>query len=82
MFEDALGRLVGGALWGVGAGVIVTLARGGGEGVRDMTMGLMKASLAVTDRIQEATSELRENFDDLAAEVRSEREADASRDAR
>ena len=72
MFEDALGRLVTGALWGVGAGVVVTLTRGGGGGLRDLTRGVMKAYVTVADRAQEATAELREGFEDLAAEVRAE----------
>jgi hypothetical protein len=73
MFEDAIGRLVGGALWGLGAGVLITITRGGGEGLRDLTKGAMKAYLNVADRVQEATAEARENFEDLAAEVRTER---------
>jgi hypothetical protein len=75
MFEDALGRLIGGALWGVGAGVLLTLTRGGSEGLRDMTRGAMKAYLTAADRLQEATAEMREGFEDLAAEARAERVA-------
>ena len=73
MFEDAVGRLVNGALWGIGAGLVVTVTRGGGEGVRGLTKGLVKGYLAVADRVQETTAELREGLDDLAAEVRAER---------
>jgi hypothetical protein len=73
VFEEVIGRLVGGALWGLGAGVLITLTRGGGEGLRDVTKGAMKAYLNVADRVQEATAEARENFEDLAAEVRAER---------
>jgi hypothetical protein len=73
MFEDALGRLIGGAVWGIGAGVLLTLTRGGGEGLRDLTRGAMKAYLTAADRFQEATAEMREGFEDLAAEARAER---------
>jgi hypothetical protein len=72
MFEDAIGRLVSGALWGLGAGVVITFTRGGGEGVRSVAKGLMKGYIAVADRIQETTAELREGVEDLAAEVRAE----------
>jgi hypothetical protein len=75
MFEDALGRLIGGALWGVGAGVLLTLTRGGGEGLRDMTRGAMKVYLSAVDRLREASAEAREGFEDLAAEARAERAA-------
>jgi hypothetical protein len=73
MFEDAVGRLINGALWGIGAGLVVTFTRGGGEGVRSLTKGVVKGYLAVADRVQETTAEMREGFDDLAAEVRAER---------
>jgi hypothetical protein len=77
MFEDAFGRLINGALWGLGAGVVVTLTRGGGEGMRSVTKNVLKGYLAVADRIQEATAEMREGLDDLAAEVRAERASQA-----
>jgi hypothetical protein len=72
MFENAFGRLINGALWGLGAGLVLTVTRGGGEGLRDVSKGLMKGYIAVADRMQEATAEMREGFDDLAAEVRAE----------
>ena len=77
MFEDAFGRLVNGALWGLGAGLVVTFTRGGGEGQRTVTKGVMRGYLAVADRVQETTAELREGLDDLAAEVRAERASQA-----
>lgn len=75
MLEDAFGRLVSGALWGLGAGVVVTLTRDGAPGLRSATRGLIKGYLAVSDRVQTATAEVRESFDDLAAEARSERQS-------
>jgi hypothetical protein len=77
MLEDAVGRLISGALWGIGAGVLITVTRGGGEGLREVTKGAMKTYLNIADRVQEATAEMRENFEDLTAEVRAERSAQA-----
>jgi len=77
MLEDSFGRLINGALWGLGAGVVLTVTRGGGEGMRSVAKGLMKGYIAVADRVQEATAELREGFEDLAAEVRAENERHA-----
>ena len=81
MFEDAFGRLLNGALWGLGAGVVITVTRGGGEGLRSVTKGVLKGYLAVADRVQETTAELREGLDDLAAEVRAERASQAETSA-
>ena len=80
MFEDALGRFVGGAIWGLGAGVVIAVTRGGGDGLRDVARGAMRAYLNAADRVQEATAELREGFEDVAAEVRAEREAQSDQD--
>lgn len=73
MFEDAFGRLVSGALWGLGAGVVVAVTRGGGEGLRTVAKSAVKGYIAAADRVQEAAAEARENVEDLAAEVRAER---------
>ena len=73
MFEDAFGRLINGALWGLGAGLVVTVTRGGGEGLRSLTKSVLKGYVVVADRVQETTAELREGLEDLAAEVRAER---------
>jgi hypothetical protein len=81
MFEDALGRLVTGALWGAAAGVVVAVTRGGGEGLRDVTRGLLKTYLTVADRAQEAAAEMREGFEDLAAEARAERASQVDQSA-
>jgi hypothetical protein len=72
MFEDTFGRLINGALWGLGAGIVLTFSRGGGEGLRSVAKGFMKGYIAVADRVQETTAELREGIEDLAAEVRAE----------
>lgn len=72
MFEDALGRLIGGALWGAGAGLLMTVASGGG-GLRSVAKGLVKGSIAVADRVQETTAEMRDGLQGLTADARAER---------
>jgi hypothetical protein len=78
MFEGMLGRLVNGALWGVGAGVAMSLVRGG-PGMRPVAKALIKAYVAATDRVQEMTAEARESLDDLYAEARAEQAAETER---
>ncbi len=75
MLEDVTGRLLAGALWGLGAGLLLTVSRGGGEGLRSVAKGAVKGYLAVADRVQDMSAEMRENVGDLAAEVRAERAA-------
>ena len=79
MFEGLLGRLVGGALWGLGAGVALNLARGGGpEALRPAAKSLMKAYVAISERVQETTAEARESLEDLFAEAQAERSTSSS----
>jgi len=77
MFEDLIGRLVGGAIWGLGTGIVLTVFRGDGAGVRPVARTLMKTSLAATDRVRSVTAEAREQLDDLRAEVQAERTSPA-----
>ena len=72
MLEDALGRLIGGAVWGLGAGLALTLARNGAPGLRAVAKGVVKASVGTADRVREMAAEARENTSDLVAEVRAE----------
>jgi len=59
MFEEALDRLASGALWGLGVGIVLTVARGGGPTLRWMTKGLIKTYVAIADSIQDAADEVR-----------------------
>ncbi len=78
MLEGAIGRLVSGALWGLGAGLILTLTRGNGEGLRPLAKSAVKAYMVASDRLREMTGEARENLEDLYAEARAEQsKADA-----
>lgn len=76
MFEQAFGRFVSGALWGLGAGVVLAVVRGGGTDVKPLARGAMKAYLTASEKIQELTAEARESIEDLYAEARSEQEAE------
>lgn len=83
MFEQALGRLLGGALWGVGAGLVLTVVRNRDVGLKPMAKEAMKVYLAASDKVQELTAEARESLEDLYAEARAEQaeneeEAEAS----
>ncbi len=75
MLEDVTGRLVAGALWGLGAGLLMAVTRDGSGGLRSVAKGVVKGYLTVADRVQDTTAEMRENIGDLAAEVRAERAA-------
>jgi hypothetical protein len=85
--EGILGRLAGGAFWGLGAGIVLSVLNGrwgGGEGkarrsapgrlgLRRGAKSAMRAYLAVSDRLRETAAEARESLDDLYAEARAER---------
>jgi hypothetical protein len=75
MFGEAVGRLITGVLWGILAGLAVTMTREGPEGLRSVARGLIKGYLAVADDVHWRFAEARENIDDLRAEVRSEQAA-------
>ena len=75
MLEDVTGRLVAGALWGLGAGLLMAVTRDGSGGLRSVAKGVVKGYLTIADRVQDTTAEMRENIGDLAAEVRAERAA-------
>src|SRR5436190_20748532 len=87
VFEDSLPGLVVGA---VATAILMPLVGGkkagangaaGGNGQAGRGRQLMKAAVrgyvTVADRIKEATAEAREQFSDLAAEVREERRMEA-----
>ncbi len=71
---------VGGkSLPGFVAGVItmaVFLPLMGGRRGRPLMKSAIRNFLAVTDRVKETTAEAREQFNDLVAEVKQEREAE------
>lgn len=69
MLEDAFGSLAGGALWGLGAGIVLTVARGSAPTLRRVTKGLMTTYVALADSVQEAANEARAERDAHRREV-------------
>ena len=76
MLEDAMGRLISGALWGLGAGLVLTVTRGGGEGLRSVAKGTVRGALGVGDWLRNVTAEGRETLQDVYAEARAEVDAE------
>ena len=72
MLEGAFGRLVSGAIWGLGAGLVLAVTRGNGEGLRPLAKSAVKAYLTASERVRELTGEARESLEDLYAEARAE----------
>jgi hypothetical protein len=73
VFEGVIGRLISGALWGLGAGLVLAFTGEGGEGLRPLTKSAMKAYLAASDRVREFSGEARESIEDIYAEARTEK---------
>ena len=73
MLDGVLGRLLNGALWGLGAALVMGLTQKGEGGLRPVGRALMKGYVVAADRITEATAEARENIEDLYHEAKSER---------
>jgi hypothetical protein len=72
MFEGALGRLLSGALWGVGAGLVLTVVQNREVGLKPIAKEAMKVYLAASDKVQELTAEARDSLEDLYAEAKAE----------
>ncbi len=90
MFEDVPGRLISGALWGLGAGLALSLIRGSegerrraptGNAARPLAKTVMKGYVAAADRMKQWTAEARENLEDIYAEVQAERGSGVSAEA-
>ena len=71
MFGDLLGRLLGGAAWGLGAGVVLSLTRDNGSTLRPVARALVQTYVAAADLVQHSAAEARERIEDLYAEVRA-----------
>ena len=63
MLENGFGTLVGGAIWGLAAGVVLGVARGGGPVLRRVTKGVMGTYIAVADSVKDAATEARAERD-------------------
>jgi len=75
MLENAVGRLLTGARWGVGAGLAVTLTGEGTQGLRSVARGVIRGDLVVADEVHSRIGETREGIDDLRAELPVEQSA-------
>ncbi len=75
----SLKDVIGKSLPGFVAGAIITavfLPLMGGRRGRPLMKSAIRGFLAVTDRVKETTAEAREEFNDLVAEVKQERETE------
>lgn len=79
MLEAAFGRLLSGALWGVGAGVAMVVLRSGEPGLRPLAKSAVRAYVAVSERVEELTAEARESVEDLYAEAKAEQQREMAR---
>ena len=83
MFEDIPGRLLSGAIWGLGAGLVLNVlnkrnapTNSGGQAqqsARPIAKTLMKAYVTAEQKVRDATAEARESLSDIYAEVQAER---------
>ena len=78
MFGEILGRLLGGAAWGLGAGLVLTLTRDNGSNLRPVARALMQTYVAAADLVQHTAAEARERIEDLYAEVKTEDKKDGT----
>lgn len=91
MFEQLVGRVVSGALWGVGAGVVWRVVSGnkqegeqraaGVPFVRPVAKTAMKGAIVASDRVRGIFSEAREGIEDLYAEAQAEHHTGGSVEA-
>jgi len=82
MIDQVVGRVVSGALWGVGAGMVWRVVGGNqkegvqGKGtvplVRPVAKTAMKGMIVASDRVRGVFSEARETIEDLYAEAHAE----------
>lgn len=79
MFRALPGRLIGGIVWGIGAGLGLSLVRmRSGDRASDvhsrqMAKTLIRAYVETADRLKDWTAEKREVLEDLYTEVQVER---------
>lgn len=71
--DELLDAMTGGALWGIGFGLALSLVQTAGTGVRPVAKRLVKGVVEVGDRVATAAQEVRESIEDLAHEVEVER---------
>ena len=81
MFEEIPGRLISGALWGLGAGLVLRVVGGptgeprGETAVRPLAKSLVKGYVVASERVRGLTAEARESLGDIYAEAQAERQS-------
>jgi len=73
--EEFVDALTGGAIWGIGFGVALGLARTAGGGLRPMVKEAMKGAIAVGDWVGGTVAEGRETVEDLYHEAKADQAA-------
>lgn len=86
MFEEIPGKLISGAIWGLGAGLVLNVVNKRsapanptdgqtqqGPAARPVAKALMRAYVVAERKVRDATAEARENLSDIYAEVQAER---------
>ncbi len=76
MLEELAGRVVSGAVWGVGAAVALQLTgkKDGAKSLRPIAKSLVRAGIVVSEKARYFAAEARESIEDLYAEAQLERE--------
>jgi hypothetical protein len=72
MLENILGRFISGALWGLAAGVVATVASGRNPGTRAFARRIVALGIAASERAQALGGGAREGLEDLYTEARAE----------
>ena len=72
-----LQTMIGGAAAGIGFAVGVGATLAGSQRFRPLARDAVKGALAITERAKEMTAGLAESLEDIYAEAKSEREAEA-----
>ncbi len=82
MVGTLFGQFVGGVVWGIGATLASSVVgERGPEGLREVTKLAVKTYLTAANRLEDAASEARQNFESVLAEVESEMATEAHHEA-
>ncbi len=71
--EEIFETVTGGALWGLGFGLVSTLFGDMRHGLRPVAKNVIKSGMAMQDWLRTATAETRETVQDIYEEAKAER---------
>ncbi|HLZ08776.1 MAG TPA: DUF5132 domain-containing protein [Chloroflexota bacterium] len=71
--EEFVDAVTGGAVWGIGFGVALTLVRTAGGGLRPLAKDAMKTAVTFGDWINGTVAEGREAIEDIYHEAKAEK---------